>query len=361
MIYDYNGNLVIINLLIWFILLLTYRSEFFQYTPRKTGYFFLFLMVVLYTTFGFSEADTYHYHDIYDQMLNLGNAIHVEEFYFWLINFLPHNYYIWRCVVWGLATILIIGTFRRFNLNAHVVGFVFPMILLQQFVVTRGVLGIALFLFSFSYLIKPGENKIFSYIIGVIGCILALSLHRSLPLFVLISLFALIPLNKTLIITLILLYPVLRLVVIPFVFNILDIGLFSSGTEDFAMSYLESEKKVANANGIIRLVIEYLPRFLIFFILIREYIFKRIKEFPKYIKIFFQYSVLLFYIALLFLGQETSSFVTSRTIHMMCFPLTIVLSYHLSIDRSRTFLLKWTMFLFIFVDLFIFLNTIYHW
>lgn len=361
MVYNYDGSLAIINLLIWLILLLTYKSEFFRYTAKKSSYSFLFLMVVLYTTFGFSEADTYHYHNLYDQMLKFGHAIHVEEFYFWLIRILPHNYYIWRFVVWGLATLLTIATFKRFNLNAHVVGFVFPMILLQEFVVTRGALGIALFLFSASFLIKPGKYKLISFLFGVIGSVCALSLHHSLPLFVLISLFALIPLNKVIIIALIILYPILRLVVIPFIFSIIESGLLSSNTEDFATLYLESEKNISNINGIIRLIIEYLPRFLIFFILVKEYIFSRVKELPKYFKLLFQYSFLLFYVALLCFGQETSSFIASRTIHMMCFPLTIVLSYHLSINNNRTYLLQLTMALFIFANLFTFLYTIYKW
>lgn len=62
---------------------------------------------------------------------------------------------------------------------------------------------------------------------------------------------------------------------------------------------------------------------------------------------------------MLFFGQSTSSFVASRTIHMMCFPLTIVVAYNMTTNLKRSFLLKSAMFFFICADLFAFLYTIY--
>ena len=358
MIYDYNGNLAIINLLIWFILLLTYKSEFFQYVPKKTSYSFLFLMVILYTTFGFSEADTYHYHEIYDEMLKFGEAIHVEPFYYWLIQFLPHNYYIWRFVVWGIAIILMIATFKRFNLNSTAVGFVFPLILLQQFTVTRGCLGIALFIYSLSFLLKPSSHRVLSYIFAISGCVLSLFLHRSMPLFIIMVVMAFVPLNKTLIIISILAYPLIRAGIMPHIFSFINSGFFSDETADFAQHYLQSEQSIANFNGILRLCLDYIPRFLIFIFLIKEYIFNN-HRIDKPMKFLLQYAYILFYIALLFFGQETSSFISSRTIHMMCFPLTIVLAYHLTINYKRSALLKASMSFFICSDLFAFIYTIY--
>lgn len=356
--YTYSGKLAILNLILWLIFVIIYRAEFFRHTNRSMNYAFIGIIVTIFATFGFSEADTYHYHRIYDEMLKFSEAIHVEDFYYWLIKVLPHNYYIWRLVVWGSATILMIATFKRYNLSPSAVGLVFPLLLLLQFTITRGCLGIALFMYSSSFILKPAKFKFCSYAFGIIGCMLSFFLHRSIPLFVIMFILAFVPLNKTLIILSVILYPVLRSVVMPYVFNFIGAGFLSAETADFAQNYLEADKYVANFNGILRLCLEYLPRFLLFFFLIKEYIFNK-NYIAKPIKYLFQYSYILFYVAMLFFGQSTSSFVASRTIHMMCFPLTIVVAYNMTTNLKRSFLLKSAMFFFICADLFAFLYTIY--
>lgn len=356
--YTYSGKLAILNLILWLIFVIIYRAEFFRHTNRSMNYAFIGIIVTIFATFGFSEADTYHYHRIYDEMLKFSEAIHVEDFYYWLIKVLPHNYYIWRLVVWGSATILMIAAFKRFDLNSRAVGFVFPLILLQQFTITRGCLGIALFLYSLSFIIKPSGHKILSYTCGILGCILSVFLHRSLPLFIIMALLALIPLNKTLILLSVIVFPIIRGAIMPYVFDIIGSSFFSDETAAFAQNYLQAERSVANFNGLIRAALEYLPRFLIFIFLIKEYFYKK-QYIDKSVKFLLKYSYSLFYIALLFWGQATSSFVASRTIHMMCFPLTIVVAYNMTTNLKRSFLFKSAMFFFICADLFVFLYTIY--
>ena len=358
--YVYSGKLSIINLLIWLLSIIAYAINSNNNSRHTSNYIFICLMVILFATFGFSEADTYHYHGYYDQMILYNSPIHVESFYFWLIKHLPHNYYLWRFVVWGAAALLMIGTFKRLNLNAEAVYLSFPILLLQQFTITRGCLGIALFLYSLTFLLKPASNKFLSLILGLCGCLLSLFLHRSLPLFIAISFLAIIPLNKTLIIISLIFFPILREGLIPYVFNIIGTGLFTSETEIFAQNYLEADKFVTNTNGILRICLDYLPRFLIFIFFIKEFDFTN-KTIPKPIRFLFQYSYVLFYIALLFLGQSTSSFISSRTIHMMCFPLTIVLSYYITMNNKFPFMLKTALFFFFMSDLFDFIYSIYKW
>lgn len=355
--YTYNGQLAIFNFLIWLIMIIKYKTEFVNQTRLSFHYVFLYIMIVLFATFGFSEADTYHYHSIYDEMIKFRTAVHVEPVYYWLIEHIPHNYYLWRFIVWGSAAVLLVTTFKRLELNASSVGLIFPLILLQQFVITRGCLGIAIFLYALTFILKPTSNKLLSYFWGILCCILSVLFHKSIPLFIAISFLALIPLNKGLIIVSVILFPVLRAVVLPFVFDILGGSLFSTDTAEFAQGYLESDKSVANINGIMRLCLEYIPRILIFIFLVKEYIFDK-KEIPKNIRFFFQYSYILFYIAMLFFGQNTSSFVSSRTIHMMCFPLTIVCAYYLTISKRRPILLRSALSFFILYDAFAFVYMI---
>ena len=138
----------------------------------------------------------------------------------------------------------------------------------------------------------------------------------------------------------------------PFVFDFIGSGFFDKETASFATAYLESEKSEMNFNGMLRMILEYAPRFIIFYVLIKCFIFRKVLI-PRNIRFFFNYSFVLFYIALLFLGQETSSFVTNRTIHMMCFTLLIPTVYYLqNTNRSRT--VKNALLLFMCSDLFAF-------
>ena len=293
-------------------------------------------------------------------MTEQGQSIHVEPFYYWLINFLPHNYYIWRCIVWGTAAILLIATFKRLGINATSAGLLFPLLLLQQFTVTRGCLGIALFLYAISFLFNPAAHKYLSYIFAIIGCGLSLFLHQSLPLFVIIAILALIPINKSVFILSVLLFPVIRAGIVPYVFDVLSSDIIMEDTASFAQRYFEADKSVANINGILRLCLEYVPRILIIIVLVKEYVFGKIKE-PKYIVFLFKYSYILFYIALLFLGQEISSFISSRTIHIMSFSLTIVGAYYMTINKTRPLMLKFSIIFFIISDMYSFIYSIYKW
>ena len=356
--YDYSGKLALINLFIWVILILLYNSQFFNYNPKEKRAHIFILLVTLFTTLGFSEADTYHYHSIYDEMVQYRTPIHIEDFYYWLIEVLPKSYYLWRFVIWTSALWLLMKSFKRLGLDFAGICFVFPMLLLQQFTITRGCLGIALFMYSFSLISFPNRNRLMSYVLGVVGIIGSLFLHRSMPIFISVFLISLIPFNKYTIIAILLALPIARTVVMPFVTDLLENILIDSETSDFAALYLEGSKSEITVKGMIRQVIDYAPRVALFYILIKDYYWKG-RPIKGPIKILLQYSIVLFVLAVLFLGQETSSFVTNRTIHMMCFPLTCVLAYYLMQENRHTLLMKLTMFGFLLSDFYAFAYTIY--
>lgn len=357
--YNYNGQLAIINFVIWLILIARYFSEYKKFSGRRTSYKFLCILCIITFTFAFAEADTYHYQNLYAELIRSHEPIHVENFYFWLSHFLPQGYFLWRFVIWGTALWLMIKTFNRYELDKRTICFVFPLILIIQFSVTRGCLGIALMLFSLSYLLKPGKSRFWSYVFGISGIILSSFLHRSLPLFVILLLLSFIPLRKGMYILSVLLFPVLRIAIMTVINYILLGGMLSEGTSEFADGYFNAEAVTSNLFGYMRLTIEYIPRLLTFIVLIKTFCFSK-EEPPRHIRVLLQYSYILFYLALLFFGQELSSFVSSRTIHMMCFPLTIVLAYYL-MNRKRPVLIKVALSFYIFVDIFTYTYTIYKW
>lgn len=352
--YTYSGKLAIINLIIWLFLLVYY----FRNSKRNNIPVLAYVLILLFATFAFSETDTYHYHEAYDQMLLYNSPVHVENFYFWLINILPQNYYIWRFVIWGISLILLQITFKRYKLDVNSAGLCFTLILLQQFIVTRGSLGVALFMFAISLFLFPSKSRIISYILSAAFIALSIYLHRSLPVYIGLLVFAFIPLNKITVILSLILLPILRTGLLSYVYDILSIGFFSADTMSFVESYLEDDKSVANLNGFIRHVIELFPIILMFVLLIKEYVFKK-KYIDKSVKFIFNYSYVLFYVAMLFWGQQTSSFISSRTIHMMCYPLVIVAAYYMSTNKRRNVLFNISLIGFIIADLFAFLYTIF--
>lgn len=361
--YSYTGSLVLFNLFLWLILLLRYSRYVFSNRfniNRKGSYWFPLVITILFTTFAFSEPDTYHYHEIYDRMCKVGYSVHIEEVYFWLLNILPKNYYLWRFVIWGGASLLLIITFKRYNLNHSIVAFLLPVILMQQLAVTRGALGISIFLLATSFWMKPIEGrKVLSFLIGILGCIASLFFHRSMPLFILVYFVSFIPLTRFTISLLLILFPVFRVHVIPLIIKLFDIGLFNAEVQRFSIKYIEGERSVANLRGIIQQTVEYLPRFIIVYVIVRYVILKK-DCWPSYVVQLSKYVYVLFYISLLFYGQEISSFMSSRTIHMLTFPLIVVFAYILSQNTNKT-ILRTSIILFVVAGLYSFLHSIYKW
>lgn len=360
--YQSNATAVLFNLFIWLLLILKYGKSI-RRPEEKINLGFFSLLIIVFCVFAFSEQDTYSYHSLYDQMLATHRRIHVEGFYYWLATFLPNSYYLWRLVIWGGAFLLLMHCFKRYDIDEHVFCFVFPLLLLPYFATTRSSLGIALFLLSISYFQKPNFNRLGSLVFGLAGCTAALFLHKSLPLFIAIYFISLfIPLNKYSFWALAVAFPILRMLILPFAFDVLEsTSIFAAETIRSSSSYLETAKLETNFNGKIRNYIDYIPRFLLFYILIKSYIFQNRTTVPKPILGLFKYSFFLFYIALLFWGQDTSVIITFRVIHVMVFPLTIVLSYFLSTKQNESRITIAMLLLFLISDLFKYTYAIYSW
>ncbi|MGM9842626.1 MAG: EpsG family protein [Muribaculaceae bacterium] len=343
--YELNPYYTILCFIFWVVLLIAYRKSYFLYTKRHTNWIVFGTFVTIFCVFALGEWDTYYYHGLYDKMVFLDRKYHVEDFYFWLIRTIPFSYYLWRLAVWGSAVVLMAWTFKLNKLNNECVAFLFVLILLQQFSFTRASLGVAMLLFAVSLFLNAKTESMYYYVFAIAGCIASYFLHKSMPLFLLMSILALCPINKTTFWALVIAFPILRMVIIPFVMDFIASGYLSEKTTEFAESYLDREKIVLNFKGLIQSVIKYAPLYITFFILIKEYIFKKI-FLPPNIRLFFHLAFILFYISSLFLGQETSNFVTSRTEHVMFFPLTIVMAYYMTTTYKRTRSLKFALFMF---------------
>lgn len=360
--FAYNGQLVLINIFLWFILILSYRRGYTCCGNKGTrGYGLLFIMMTLFSTYAFCAADTYHYHEIYNRMQTVNGPVHVEQVYFWLLKVLPKDYYLWRLIIWGLASLCLILTYKRYKLNPQVAAFTTAVVLLYQFSITRGCLGISLFLLSSSFFLKPiNGKKLISYILGIAGCGLSLYFHRSMFVFICMFLLAYIPINKFSLFLSLLIFPILRIRIVPAIESVTELLSLGDDMMRFTNSYIKGEQLSANIRGIIQQVINLLPCFISVYILIKANILRSVQG-ERYIKMLSRYTFILFYVSMLFYGLNVSAFMSSRILHMMYFPLTIVLSHTYVHNEEYRSLIRKTMIFFFVSVLYSTLLSMYTW
>ena len=355
--YEHQPSLVILSFLFWLIPTLLYTRNIYANYPGKNYLIPLFFFSVFVIT-GFAIDDTYSYIYLYDSMRRYHEAIHVEPFYFALAEILPNGFYVWRTAIWGGAACFYIITAKLLGLNANMMGLLLPIILYRQFALSRVSLVFALALF---FAIEFIQHKNLIFRIAMLGgLLLVVSLHKSAVIYIAIIPLALIfDVDKKKLTLLILLYPFLYGLVRVVIANILALPFLGENTVDSGRLFFENEKSVANINGIIQEIVEYLPLALSSFLLIRRYVFKGVFE-NKAISFLFSYSILLLYMAMLLANQEIDSALCTRTIHAAYFPILLVLCYYFQ-NNKRTSLDKVTMYLYSLSALYALSYTYYSW
>lgn len=357
--FTYEAFPVLFNLALWLFLVWRSRTQIRNNIPRKGNYKLLACVVIIYSVFAFAEADTYHYQWLYEQMLTSNEPLHVENFYFRLIKLLPDNYYLWRFVIWGSATMLMIGAFKRFKLDPQTVCLVFPLVLLNAFAVTRGTLGFALMLYASSFLFFPTRNRFWSYVLGIAGICCSVFFHKSIVVFIAVFIISFIPITKLYIYLSLALFPLLYRFTPVIAIWFLQENDLSEITVESGVRYLNAEQSIANIWGVVSKCIEVAPVILILFLILRQFVFRKERIGFGY-RIMMQYTFNLVYISFLLYGQELSSFLSARFLHAAYFALVIIVSYFL-FGRKRSMPVKISLYLFMLYNLYILSYRFYKW
>lgn len=324
----YSGKLGLICLAIYLIMLIKYRKVFFGVFSHNNSYLFIWVCMMLYSVLGFLQYDTYHYSWAYEEMVKSGDAYGVEHFYFWLTQILPNSYLLWRFAIWGTASTLVIITAKRLSLNANVVGFMIPLLFLTQLTITRGCLGLSLMVLSSVLLLQSKEKKrLFVVALSIVGIGLSLYLHKSMVIFVsLLVLTIFLPVNKRTILVSLILFPFLYSVIIV-LFQHFSLFSFLNEEQEFLITrYQESTKDIKNVFGIIETVFEKASLILFMIAIIKRYLYDRIPCSKAHYFIF-KYSYVMVYVSFLFLGQEVSSWISTRSLHAATFALVLCASH----------------------------------
>lgn len=318
----YNSKLALICLLIFFIMLYRNRKVYSGTMQQSNNYWFVFIFMALYSVLGFLEWDTYHYYGMYESTKASGYNLSFEHFFFWLIKTLPESYLLWRVAIWGTASVLMVLSAKRLNINANVFGFMAALMFIAQLSVTRGAIGLSLMIFcSILFIQSLDRKKIGLVILAALGIYGSIFMHKSMIFFVLLLIGAwFLPLNKKTLIFSLILFPFLYVSIFTIADNISFIG-----QSDWASDYMGRDKTEMNANGVIMTIFKSAILLLLVFYMAKKYLYEK-KETSKPLLFLFKYSYILVYVSFLFLGQETSGWINDRCLHASTFALVLCAS-----------------------------------
>lgn len=248
----------------------------------------------------------------YGRILQSGMGLsHLEDFYLYLWD-IAQDYLLWRFIVWGACTILLILSIKRLGLNPYFSSFIFIITEFYYFGTMRNMLGYMVLFYSIIIIFCPYSNKfkVFSWIFGALGIYASIFLHRSMYLYILLLVPALIPFGKRFIKISILFFPILY----GFVFIMAKYFLiyWGAGDDDLnsAEFYVNGSMETTfmqTVNNIIR----YSSYVYLLYIVIKEDS-KRTVTLPYIFKLFTRFSFILIYLGSLFMGQETGGWLFLR-------------------------------------------------
>lgn len=350
--FGYSSSLACISLAIFLLVIVKYKQVYMSYNIARNvnNYKFVILYLTLYSVFAFAEADTYHYMGLYEELYKSQFPWHVEPAHFWIIKHLPHGYYVWRLFIWGISAILYIKTFKLLKIRADVTGFVIAITMLMPFAQTRGTLGFAMMMLALVYYVPLKIGTAIRFIIVVSIIVVSTFFHKSLGVYALLfPLAVLLPYNRKMIITSLVLFPILYVAVYTLSNDILEMGFLGEQTIDRGTSYLERGSEGGyNIFGILTNSIIWMALFLYFYETTQYYIKNTCNKVVIYLQ---KYTYLLAYVSFLFYGQNVSDFLYTRTLNFAMFPLAISFAYYL---QNSEYCKKRNVIIFLF-----FLNTLY--
>lgn len=282
---------------------------------KDNNYVPLFVFLLVFCTFAFIGGDYFNYQSLYKSSTSLSTGAsgqHLEAFYMWLIKVLPTNFFVWRFVVWGLASALMVATYKRFRVPAKVASMVFLLVISVVFASFRNTLGFVALFFGSTFLFSQKGNKLLNYIVFAIFIVCSLFLHRSMFIFAALFCAALIPIGKKTYLLSIVLFPILYKLIDNYAYQLLGSSLASEDATTHGVGYLESDFRVdTTLMGYVQLLIWRLPGYVILIYSIIKIYFRQ-QDVTYAVKTYLNVTYFLVYISLLWRGQEVSAFLTNR-------------------------------------------------
>lgn len=306
-----------------------------------TNFFFLWLLATLFSTFYMPvNGDVYNGYQSYYDYLATGNQYHMEPFYFWLIDHLPQNYYLYRFVIWGTASLFLVLTFKKLNCQSQLATLVFiSSCLIVCYYYLRNVLGFSILYYVVASLFSPHQQskakRYGFYILYAALLVATYFLHRSMPLYYAVVLLAIfLPSNKYAIILLALLFPTISFVVPSLVGTVMNLGILNQETAELAASYIEySEGFDFNFMGRVLRFFWLVPYVIIMIVAILK-LPKKIVNKKRPIEVFLLTSLFLFSFSFIFANQFSNS-LHLRILNTSFLPMSYFITMYLEDKRDK--------------------------
>ncbi|ROT03700.1 EpsG family protein [Muribaculum intestinale] len=302
------------------------------------------ILIFLFSLYGYLDLDFYNYRYALKHYFHTHEEIHMEPVYFYIAD-ITGSFMVWRAFIWGIATIIMIYTIKRFSLSYVSTYFFITILYAFSFYKLRSSIGTSILFLGLSYILIHRKNKkISSIVIGMILVCFSYFFHKSMPVALAIMLLAcILPFNRISITCSLIAFPFL----VTAVTNLIDafIGYnYSVSSEQMSMAiesgtrYATSESATHNLNGIFRMVLSYTPIYMGLYLLTKDIIFRQ-TNYPIPVLYLYKYWYIMTYVASLFFLQEVSFWIYIRFLTMSFFPMALVLGYYYYTHRM-TFIMK---------------------
>lgn len=307
--------------------------QFSRNSKQGFGLFAIGILTFLMALVPFQSADFIHVAYSFQKNILI---YHFEDIYIWIYN-LDQSIWLWRILVFGPTTLLLIWIIKLLGVNSKFASFIFVITQMFMFGALRNMFGLMLMFFSIATIFYKARahKRLFWILLGVLGLFGCTFLHRSMILYVMLLGIALIPFEtKTVKIS---------LVVFPFLYGsifILSNWFIMTFLPEMAehAEYYTGEERGTTLMKTINEVLKHGAYLYLLFIIYRTYGNSSV-NFPIAIKFLLRYAFVLIYLGFLFCGQGTGGWLFERFVWTGDIALMFVMMWFFYI-YPRTFGVK---------------------
>ena len=322
-------------------------------TPHKLsaeGIVVAVFLCLLYYLFPMAGSDYYDYKDWVETIGHTDIAsipryyLHYEKPYYYIVNIVQNNYFLFRLVVWGCSLLLYLSTAKRLRIDKSTFVFYLCICIVQLTAVSRVCLAYALAFYGFSFLVEPitkkGSNLV-SFVVGSLIIAISVFFHRSALFLLAVLPLSLLKIDKKSIWLLAIAFPFLVIIVntniFGYVFNFdqTDASLLDSETATY---YLDSDKEsILGVGRIIERILKYGGQVVMLFLIVRNIINESFLSWPKPIQRLANATLLIivFAASLLLTPGATTYKTFERLIDFVYVPQSLMLAYLLKWDYDK--------------------------
>lgn len=181
---QYIFNFILMNVI--FIFAYAYRN-------RNQSKPITWCLILIFLLFAYWDTDYFSFrHLFYTSLENFRDPLY---YYLSLISF--NSYTIFRLVIWGTALLLFKKTSDRYGISPNIAAYVFSIFFLLTFSYARVSLGMAMYFYGLSFLIKPHQtNKYWGFVWGLAFVCCSYFGHRSLVVLIALTPLAIFQLDR---------------------------------------------------------------------------------------------------------------------------------------------------------------------